>query len=306
MLRLLNDYEEIAHCEIKAAADRWDLSVYPKVRVADVVSLHSLGITGELKRYGLQSHFDFVICRNRWEPAYAVEFDGRYHATAAQKARDAKKDSLCALASFPILRINSNHLAPSFGSMSLLSWIMDVHELSIGFAEQQAAGVIPCDEDFDPFFLMSVDPGETQFPYWFSAKPRIRLRQLHKRGLIIDPSSSGFIGHDENDVMRGIDYIRLTATDGTYVRTAMRPQQFPMMRSDLLGEILSVQLAERVTSCLRGKTAPTPLTVVDAILERMRGTLKIVCAHSYGSSPISAAASARADVSKAGRAAHET
>ena len=65
-------------------------------------------------------------------------------------------------------------------------------------------------------------------------------------------------GSDENNIARGIDYIRLTATTGTYVRTAMRPQQFPVMMSDLLDEILSVQLAERVFSCLRGETAPTP------------------------------------------------
>ena len=48
--------------------------------------------------------------------------------------------------------------------------------------------------------------------------------------------------------MRGIDYIRLTATTGAYVRTAIRPQQFPVMMSDLFEEILSVQLAERVSS----------------------------------------------------------
>lgn len=94
MLRLVNHYEEIAHGEIKAAADRWGLSVYPKVRVADVVPIDELGVVGEMKRYGLQSHFDFVVCREQWEPDYAVEFDGSYHSTAAQMARDAKKDRL--------------------------------------------------------------------------------------------------------------------------------------------------------------------------------------------------------------------
>jgi hypothetical protein len=43
MLRLVNRYEEIAHGEIKVAVDRWDLSVYPKVRVADVISLDEVG-----------------------------------------------------------------------------------------------------------------------------------------------------------------------------------------------------------------------------------------------------------------------
>jgi hypothetical protein len=87
VLRLVNHYEEIAHGEIKAAADRWGLSVYPKVRVADVVPIDELGVVGEMKRYGLQSHFDFVVCREQWEPDYAVEFDGSYHSTTAQPLR---------------------------------------------------------------------------------------------------------------------------------------------------------------------------------------------------------------------------
>jgi hypothetical protein len=56
--------------------------------------IDELGVVGEMKRYGLQSHFDFVVCRDQWEPDYAVEFDGSYHSTAAQMARDAKKDRL--------------------------------------------------------------------------------------------------------------------------------------------------------------------------------------------------------------------
>ena len=275
MLRLVNHYEEIAHGEIKAAADRWGLSVYPKVRVADVVPLDRLGVVGEMKTYGLQSHFDFVVCRDQWEPDYAVEFDGRYHSTAAQMARDAKKDRLCTLAGFPILRINSNYLTPAFGPMPLLSWVMDVYELQRGFEGQQARGAIPLDEPFDPFFLMSLDPKEDRFPYWLSAKPRIRLQRLHEKGTILDRCSSGFIGYDRNDVMRGIDYIRLTPTIGAYVRTAMRPQLFPICMSDLFEEILSVQLAEKVISCLRDEALPTPLNEIFAIVNEMHQSLKL-------------------------------
>lgn len=290
MLRLVNHYEEIAHGEIKTAADRWGLSVYPKLRVADVIPLDQPGVVDELKRYGLQSHFDFVVCRDQWEPDYAVEFDGRYHSTAPQTVRDAKKDRLCALAGLPILRINSNYLTPAFGSISLLSWIMDVYELQRGFEEQQAQGTISPDEPFDPFFFTSLDPKEERFPYWLSAKPRIRLQRLHKKGMILDPSSSGLIGYDRNDVMRGIDYIRLTSTMGAYVRTAMRPQQFPIRMSDLLEEILSVQLAMNVVSCLRGEVAPTPLNEIYAITEEMRQSLKLDRSHGYGAPPVEAAA----------------
>ena len=112
--------------------------------------------------------------------------------------------------------------------------------------------------------------------------PSTPVEQLNKRGLIIDPCSSGFIGRDESDVIRGIEYIRITATTGVYVRTAMRPQQFPVRMSDLLEEILSVQLAERVSNCLQGKTPPIALTEIYSIAERMRKTLTLDSAHSYG------------------------
>ncbi len=282
MLRLVNRYEEIAHGQIRLSADRWGLSVYPKVRVADVISLDEIGASGNLRRYGLQSHFDFVVCRDKWEPIYSIEFDGRFHSTDVQKARDAKKDELCRRADFPILRINSRYLSKEFGSMSLVAWIMDVFELQEGFYKAQEEGAIPPDEPFDPFFFMGMKPGEERFPYWFSAKPRIKLRRLYEAGKIADPSSSGFIGYDANDVMRGVEYIRVTATEGILVRSAMRPQQFPVILSDLLDEILSVQLAAEVFRWVRGEIGASPLCQLYRQVETIKKSVKLARAHSYG------------------------
>jgi len=284
MLRLVNRYEEIAHGEIKIAAERWGLAVYPKVRVADVISLDEVCATGDLRRYGLQSHFDFVVCRDRWEPVYAVEFDGHFHSTAEQVARDTKKDELCRRANFPILRINSRYISREFGSLSLVAWIMDVYELQEEFCRMQERGVIPPDEPFDHFFMMSVEPGGERFPYWFSAKPRVRLQKLHEQGRVADPVSSGFIGYDTNEVMRGMEYIRVSETQGIYVRSAMRPQQFPILLSDLLDEILSVQLVEEVFKWVRGEVGALPMNQIYAQAKTMRTSLKLGRAHSYGPS----------------------
>jgi hypothetical protein len=281
MLRLVNRYEEIAHGEIKSAADRWALSVYPKVRVADVVDVDAVGAVGELKRFGLQSHFDFVVCRNQWQPAYAIEFDGHLHTTVVQKARDDKKDELCRRADFPILRINSRYLSKEFGSLSLVAWIMDVYEMQEEFYRMQERGVLPPDEPFDPFFIMGT-PGQESFPYWFSAKPRVRLQRLHEQGRIKDPISSGFIGYGPNDVMRGMEYIRVTDTTGVYVQSAMRPQQFPILLSDLLDEILSVQLAEEVFKWVRGEVGALPMDQIYGRSKAMRSGLKMGRMHSYG------------------------
>lgn len=281
LLKLVDRYEEVAYGEITRVTKGWGLSVYPKVRVADIISLDGIGAKGDLKRFGLQAHFDFVICRNRWTPAYVIEFDGRYHAKPDQIARDSKKDALCKHAGLPILRINSNYLFPNFGSSSLLAWIIDVHELALGFQEQQECGSIPPDEVFDPFLILSTEPGGERFPYWFSAKSKIRLQALHRRNAILDPSSSGFIGYDDAGIMRGVEYIRLTSTSGVYVRTAMRPQQFPIVMGDLLDEILSVQLVDRVARCLNGWEEAVALDEIYKTVAEMQRSLSMARAHGY-------------------------
>jgi len=98
MPRLLDRYEELVHSEIKGVADRFDLSVFPKVRVADVLKPETLGVTGALKSYALASHFDFVVCRNKFDTAYAIEFDGASHADPKQIERDAKKAQTAVIA----------------------------------------------------------------------------------------------------------------------------------------------------------------------------------------------------------------
>jgi hypothetical protein len=285
VLRLLNRYEEVAHSEIKVSAERWGLSVYPKVRLADVVPLGDLGIAEEDRSYGFKAHFDFVVCRNGWDPEYAIEFDGCYHSTTVQMERDRKKNHLCAKCGLPLLRINSKYLSPTYGTLSLLAWLMDVYELKLGFEEQQACGAIPDDEPFDPFFFTSPEPGNIdRFPYWFAARPRIRLRRLCERGTILDPASSSLIGYDEKNVMRGMEYIRLTSSSGLYVRTAMRPQSFPLCFSDLLDEILSVQLAERVFGWLRREVREVPLRTIYSVADKMRANLAIARSRIYGRS----------------------
>lgn len=282
MMRLVNRYEELAHGEIKRIADDWSLSVYPKVRVADVISLDDVGATGDLKRYGLQSHFDFIVCRNQWDPIYAIEFDGKYHSSLVQKQRDTKKDELCRRADFPILRINSRYLTGEFGSMSLLAWIMDVCAMQEEFYDLQEQGSVPPDEIFDPFFLMSVEEGQGEFKYWFSAKPRIRMQQHSKQGRILDPVTSGLIGYDDKGVLHGIEFIRVTDEEAVIVRTAMRPQQFPIVLSELLGEILCVQLEQEVARWIESGDGAQPMSMIWTEIETMRRELKVASSHSYG------------------------
>jgi hypothetical protein len=280
--RMLNTYETVTHRELVAAMERWGLTVHPKVRVADVLSLDELGLSPDLYRYGLQAHFDFVLYNDALMPEYAVEFDGPGHSTAVQAARDRKKDRLCELDNFPILRINPKYLTNDFGRMTLLAWIIHVRELERGFYQAQLDGIVPDDEPFSPFMFLQMVPGEDRFPYWLSARPRIRLQELHKQGKIHEPISSGIVGYDEGGNLRGLEFIRLTDTTGTYVTSAMREQRFPLNLHDLFEEILVIQLVEKVLAFSRSEVGAIPLVEIYAAIERLEETLTLCGGHSYG------------------------
>jgi hypothetical protein len=279
MLRLLNRYEEIVFDEISKVGQKYGLSVYPKVGLADVIDLDKIDIDYAHKSFGLRSHFDFIISRD-YQPLYAVEFDGPSHSTDKQRERDTKKDRLCKLDGLPILRVNSRHITKDFGDLTLLAWIMETFEMQCGFYEAQESGQIPYDEPFDPFNLMTMKDGKFVHPLWLSQRHQREMRTLHEQGLIQNFGSSGWIGENESGVMRGIEYIHVTATHGAWVETAMRAQQFPILFSDLLGEILAIQLMERVRAYLDGDISLEPLAAIEQRIDRLKCKYKMLRAHS--------------------------
>lgn len=282
MNRLVDRYEQMTHNAVKPIADRFGLSIFPKVRVADVIDPDEVGATGDLKNYALKAHFDFVICRNSWDPVYAIEFDGASHQSARQRERDAKKDELCKRDNLPILRIHSEHLTTGYSHLTLLGWLVEVAEMKVAFDAEQEAGRISWEEDFDPFFLMSMEPGEPKFPYWISGLPRVRIERLHKRGLIHHPCGSGFFGLTDDKLYRGAELIAVTPTIGILVKGAMRDQNFPAPFGDLLSEILSVKLADRVERWVQSGEGGKPIESVYAEARDLMGGLQLRGSHSCG------------------------
>lgn len=282
MLRLLNRSEEIVFDEITAIGQRFGLAAYPKVRLADVIDLDTLPIDYAHKSFGLRSHFDFVIYRD-YIPQYAVEFDGPSHFTERQKERDQKKDHLCDLSRLPILRINSRHLTKDFGKITLLSWIIETYEMQSGFYEAQENGQIPWDEPFDPFTLMTLIDGKFEHPLWLSQSSRRQMHELYRKGLIHNMGSSGWIGENARGVMRGIEFIGVTPTHGLHVETAMRSQQFPIVFSDLLNEILTIHLMKRITEHLAGGIQLEPMVLIHQRIRELTANYRLLCSHSIGS-----------------------
>lgn len=282
MKRLVNRYEKLTHDVLKPVLNRFHLSIYPKVRLADVIEPDDVGATGALKTYALKAHFDFVICRNEWDPVYAIEFDGPLHAASVQAARDLQKDELCRRGELPILRVHAAHLTKTYTDLTLLGWLVEVAEMQAAFDAEQAAGRISWEEDFDPFFMMSLEPGEPRFPYWISARPRIRLQRLHKQGKLHQGHASGFVGYDDYDVYHGAELIAVTPSEGIMVKASMRRQQFPAPFGELLGEILAVQLEAKVNEWLKTAVGAEPLPDVYARATAMKQSLHGAGSHSCG------------------------
>lgn len=282
MKRLVDRYEQMTHAAVKPIADRFALSIFPKVRVADVIDPDEVGAAGDLKTYALKAHFDFVVCRNHWDPVYAIEFDGASHASNRQRERDAKKDELCKRDNLPILRIHSAHLTTAYSHLTLLGWLVEVAEMKRAFDVEQEAGRISRAEDFDPFFLMSMEPGEPRFPYWISGLPRVRIERLHKRGLIHQPCGSGFFGLTDDKLYRGAEMIAVTPKVAILVRGEMRDQNFPAPFGDLLSEILSVRLADRVQHWVQSGQGGRPIESVYVEADGLMSGLQLRGRHSYG------------------------
>lgn len=85
------------------------LDIGIKIRLADIFNISPDKIDKDLFYYGLSSHFDFVIfTKDNLKPMFAIELDGNNHYKDKRVvANDIKKNSLCNIYNFPIVRISS-------------------------------------------------------------------------------------------------------------------------------------------------------------------------------------------------------
>jgi len=74
--------------------------------VLELESRDSLSFSHEDRNFYMTAHFDFVIYeRQGTMPVFAIEFDGPLHEDPVQIKRDIRKNRLCQLANFPLLRV---------------------------------------------------------------------------------------------------------------------------------------------------------------------------------------------------------
>lgn len=261
--KVMDPHEEETYRELQNIASGYGYDVHIKIRIADVFSIKNSGLCDDLYTFALKAHFDFTICNNKHLPVFAVEFDGLSHRARDQIRRDNKKNQICEIFDFPILRINSNHLLKKYNKASLLRWIISAWELQQSFYEAQQQGQIPPEEDFDPIFLWH--PGKTIeeiHPHWIALKPRLHIQELHKSGHIPQGHTCGFSFTDNNNTYWGMEWIDVAGDKVVFVESAMRRQQFPIYLGELFNELMTVLLYDRLMVYLKtGEGWVEPLKV---------------------------------------------
>jgi hypothetical protein len=275
--RLLNSPEHMTYERLREACSRNGAEVFAKVRLADILPIENSGISDELFRFALQSHFDFVVADADHLPLFAIEFDGTTHGHTIQMCRDSKKDTLCDHFELPVLRINAEYLNRKYRSLDLLSWFVEVWFLSRGFQEAQAAGDVPPDEVFDPRMFLRVPGLKGEFPLWLSALPGAQIQKLCEAGECRDFAPSEIIGRDDEGVYRALGYIRISEDEGVFVSTGMRSQRFPVRGIDALQEVVPFLVYERLTDALRGDDPAVPWDRVRAAVAGFRKYVKVIC-----------------------------
>jgi hypothetical protein len=283
--RLVNLHEESALRELEDLGAQFGYVIRPKVRVADVLRVDAGRVRPDLLAFALKAHFDFTACNSDHIPIFAVEFDGRYHRLAEQKVRDTKKDELCTIFGFPLLRINSNHLLRRYNKRSLLQWIISAWELQKAFGEGQENGAIPLDEDFDPIWIHHQGTTiEEVHPYWISLRGRLHMKKLHAQHRLPYMTSCGMIFVDDNDNYRGIEWVDVASGSVISVESAMKKQNFPIYLGELFDEILFVLAYDKLIRYLKtGEGAVSP-DRVEKQLEDYVVSYRYAGSHSGGTS----------------------
>jgi len=100
---LLTVNENIFYRELLPIAQKLQLTICPKVRLADIVK-PCKGQNWQAAFNKIQSkHIDFILCNNALQPILAIELDDNSHERQDRKERDAFVDSVLNMANIPII-----------------------------------------------------------------------------------------------------------------------------------------------------------------------------------------------------------
>ena len=281
--KLLNRSEEVVNSRLRITAEEHGAHVFPKVRLADLLPIEGSGIADDLYQFALKAHFDFVVTDDELLPLFAVEFDGPEHDALEQQRRDSFKNGLAERFALPLLRVRSAHVFRTYDGWDLLSWITDVWFLQSEIDRLYEAGQLPPDFDFDPESIVFSPGKRRRFPYWLGLDAQLRIQRLHEKGMCYDLVPSLFIGVAEDQAYHGMAAIRTKRDLAVYVKSAMRPQQFPVDLTALLRGVLITDLYQALLEVLDGRRQPIRAPDIDKDIKQFCSQLSMHCWSGFSS-----------------------
>lgn len=241
---LVNGHEVNTDKALERAAEAAGYRIAPKVRVADVLSIASSGLSSAEYGYALRSHFDWVVTEGEERiPQFAVEFDGASHETGTAAERDAMKNRIANRFGFPLLRIDGTFLR-HVRKRPLLEILVDAWSAYQGFLRAQEAGHIAWDEPwmYQALFEVDRETGAWRPTLAIDAPGRGLVRRLFERGVCRSFQPTSLIQFDWGlPVIESFAMVELT--DGTFVtgKSKIRSYHFEAIPAWQLADDLAVE-----------------------------------------------------------------
>ncbi|MFD1413803.1 DUF2726 domain-containing protein [Oceanobacillus jeddahense] len=281
--QIFNNYEKVTYGRLQEVCSNDNVSVFPKVRLADIFPINNSGISNEEYTFSLKSHFDFTIIDNASSlPIFAIEFDGDLHETPGQKHLDNIKDTLAKKFDLPLLRINARYLEKKYRDLDLLSWCVEVWFSAEAFYKAQENGTVPYDELFDPELIYYISGKDKKFPIFLSYDIRKEIRNLYEQGKIKNSSPNIWIGKNKKGNYYGISWIYLDNRRGVYSVSGMKGKSFPISEIDLLQEIMIFDLYEQLQEVFANKKESNSNQKISQIIDGFEKKYRLVMAAAGG------------------------
>lgn len=131
-VRLVSKHEEHNMHAIYAVASKFDLYVFTKVRLIDVIAANSPQDSEAVNKV-IRKHVDFLLCDHDFMPICVIEVDDSTHRTLSAQKRDAEKDLALADAGVPIFRTYTVKQAEfEYRLMQILTPLLHEQEAKMG------------------------------------------------------------------------------------------------------------------------------------------------------------------------------
>lgn len=102
--KLLTNIEYDFYIKLKRITDKYQLLLFSKVRLADIISTNNYKDFNKIK----SKHIDFIICDRATKFIKFIELDDNTHNILKNKINDEKKNIIFKKANIELIRININ------------------------------------------------------------------------------------------------------------------------------------------------------------------------------------------------------